>query len=185
LAPRGSDAVALLVPGIRAVLRAVRFPGAQDTLYARSESCASEQGTCVPAHRRISCTVREAFHQGSPWPTRVPRPAIVTFSKTTLVKRGAHPMRSMPSHRPSNEGTLAKSVVKNSVAPVIISTSISLPRKIGPVRYLPGGQSPCPRRPARKHQPRLRARCFSIASGPELNNAEEQSRMFSWPDGRL
>jgi polygalacturonase len=51
LAPQGSQAVALLVTGDRAVFRNMRFLGAQDTLYAGSKSCASEQGPCVPARQ--------------------------------------------------------------------------------------------------------------------------------------
>jgi polygalacturonase len=51
LTPQGSQAVALLVTGDRAVFRNMRFLGAQDTLYAGSKSCASEQGPCVPARQ--------------------------------------------------------------------------------------------------------------------------------------
>jgi polygalacturonase len=51
LAPQGSQAVALLVTGDRAVFRNMRFLGAQDTLYAGSKSCASEQGPCIPARQ--------------------------------------------------------------------------------------------------------------------------------------
>lgn len=47
LMPQGSQAVALLVRGDRAVLRNVRMLGAQDTLYLGSKSCASEQGPCL------------------------------------------------------------------------------------------------------------------------------------------
>jgi polygalacturonase len=51
LAPQGSQAVALLVTGDRAVFRNMRILGAQDTLYAGSKSCASEQGPCIPARQ--------------------------------------------------------------------------------------------------------------------------------------
>jgi len=54
LAPEGSQAVALLVRGDRAVFRRVRLLGAQDTLFAGSKSCASEQGPCVPARQYFS-----------------------------------------------------------------------------------------------------------------------------------
>ena len=54
LTPEGSQAVALLVKGDRAVFRNVRVLGAQDTLYAGSKSCASEQGPCVPARQYFS-----------------------------------------------------------------------------------------------------------------------------------
>ena len=54
LAPEGSQAVALLVKGDRAVFRSVRMLGAQDTLYAGSKACASEQGPCVPARQYFS-----------------------------------------------------------------------------------------------------------------------------------
>ena len=54
LQPQGSQAVALLVRGDRAVLRHVRLLGAQDTLYAGSKSCASEYGPCVPARQYFS-----------------------------------------------------------------------------------------------------------------------------------
>jgi pectin methylesterase-like acyl-CoA thioesterase len=52
--PQGAQAVALAVKGDRAVFRNVRFLGAQDTLYAGSKSCASEQGPCVPARQFFS-----------------------------------------------------------------------------------------------------------------------------------
>ncbi|MGH9761432.1 MAG: pectinesterase family protein, partial [Blastocatellia bacterium] len=54
LAPQGSQAVALLVTGDRAVFRNVRILGAQDTLYAGSKSCASEQGPCIPSRQYFS-----------------------------------------------------------------------------------------------------------------------------------
>jgi pectin methylesterase-like acyl-CoA thioesterase len=54
LAPQGHQALALLVTGDRAVFRNVRFLGAQDTLYAGSKSCSSEQGPCVPARQYFS-----------------------------------------------------------------------------------------------------------------------------------
>ena len=54
LAPEGSQAVALLVKGDRAVFRHVRMLGAQDTLYAGNKSCATEQGPCVLARQYFS-----------------------------------------------------------------------------------------------------------------------------------
>lgn len=54
LAPEGAQAVALLVKGDRGVFRNVRMIGAQDTLYAGSKSCASEDGPCVPARQYFS-----------------------------------------------------------------------------------------------------------------------------------
>jgi pectin methylesterase-like acyl-CoA thioesterase len=51
LAPQGSQAVAVLVTGDRAVFRNARFLSAQDTLYVGSKSCASEQGPCVPSRQ--------------------------------------------------------------------------------------------------------------------------------------
>lgn len=50
----GSQAVALLVRGDRAVFRHVRLIGFQDTLYAGSKSCVSEQGPCVPSRQYFS-----------------------------------------------------------------------------------------------------------------------------------
>jgi pectin methylesterase-like acyl-CoA thioesterase len=50
----GSQAVALLVKGDRAVFRHVRLIGFQDTLYAGSKSCASEQRPCVPSRQYFS-----------------------------------------------------------------------------------------------------------------------------------
>jgi pectin methylesterase-like acyl-CoA thioesterase len=54
LTPEGSQAVALLVRGDRAVLRHVRLLGAQDTLFTGSKSCDSEHGPCVPARQYFS-----------------------------------------------------------------------------------------------------------------------------------
>jgi polygalacturonase len=48
---QGSQALALSVTGDRAVFRKVRIQGAQDTLYAASRSCQSEEGPCVPARQ--------------------------------------------------------------------------------------------------------------------------------------
>lgn len=52
-APRaqGSQAVALSVTGDRGVFRNVRILGAQDTLYAASRSCQSDDGPCIPARQ--------------------------------------------------------------------------------------------------------------------------------------
>ena len=49
--PAGSQAVALLVTGDRAVFRNMRLLGNQDTLYAGSKSCASGGQPCVPARQ--------------------------------------------------------------------------------------------------------------------------------------
>lgn len=51
LQPQGSQAVALSVRGDRAVFRNVRFLGAQDTLFAASRSCETDNGPCVPARQ--------------------------------------------------------------------------------------------------------------------------------------
>jgi len=51
LKKEGSQAVALRVTGDRAVFRKVRFLGHQDTLYASSKGCESEQGPCHPARQ--------------------------------------------------------------------------------------------------------------------------------------
>lgn len=48
---QGSQALALSVTADRAVFRKVRFLGAQDTLYAASRSCQSDQGPCLPARQ--------------------------------------------------------------------------------------------------------------------------------------
>lgn len=48
---QGSQAVALSVTGDRAVFRHVRILGAQDTLYAASRSCQSDEGPCIPARQ--------------------------------------------------------------------------------------------------------------------------------------
>lgn len=52
--PQGSQAIALAVSGDRAVLRNVRVLGAQDTLFAASKGCLSEQGPCVAARQFFS-----------------------------------------------------------------------------------------------------------------------------------
>jgi pectin methylesterase-like acyl-CoA thioesterase len=49
-----SQAIALAVSGDRAVFRYVRVLGAQDTLFAGSKGCISEQGPCVPARQFFS-----------------------------------------------------------------------------------------------------------------------------------
>jgi len=51
LKTEGSQAVALRVTGDRAVFRKIRFLGHQDTLYASSKGCESEQGPCHPARQ--------------------------------------------------------------------------------------------------------------------------------------
>jgi len=53
--PQGSQALALLVTGDRAVFRNMRFLGNQDTLYAASKDCASPGGQpCTPARQYFS-----------------------------------------------------------------------------------------------------------------------------------
>jgi len=54
LQPEGSQAVALFVRADRAVFRDVRILGAQDTLYAASKGCSSDQGPCTPAREYFS-----------------------------------------------------------------------------------------------------------------------------------
>ena len=53
-AAQGAQAIALAVSGDRAVFRNVRVLGAQDTLFAGSKGCLSEQGPCVPARQLFS-----------------------------------------------------------------------------------------------------------------------------------
>jgi pectin methylesterase-like acyl-CoA thioesterase len=48
---QGAQALALSVTGDRAVFRKVRLLGAQDTLYAASRSCKSEDGPCIPTRQ--------------------------------------------------------------------------------------------------------------------------------------
>ena len=53
--PQGSQALALLVTGDRAVFRNVRFLGNQDTVYAANKSCAGPNGEpCLPARQYFS-----------------------------------------------------------------------------------------------------------------------------------
>jgi pectin methylesterase-like acyl-CoA thioesterase len=53
--PQGSQALALLVTGDRAVFRNMRFLGNQDTLYAASKDCAPPGGQpCTPARQYFS-----------------------------------------------------------------------------------------------------------------------------------
>src|SRR5262249_21684485 len=53
--PRGSQALALLITGDRAVFRNVRLLGNQDTVYAGSKSCRGAQGDqCIPARQYFS-----------------------------------------------------------------------------------------------------------------------------------
>ncbi|HYW48920.1 MAG TPA: pectinesterase family protein [Bryobacteraceae bacterium] len=49
--PQGSQALALLVTGDRAVFHNMRFLGNQDTLYAGSKSCRGPEGPCTPARQ--------------------------------------------------------------------------------------------------------------------------------------
>ena len=46
-----AQAVALSIRADRAIFRNVRFLGAQDTLFAASRSCESDQGPCIPARQ--------------------------------------------------------------------------------------------------------------------------------------
>jgi polygalacturonase len=48
---QGAQALALSVTADRAVFRHVRILGAQDTLYAASRSCKSEDGPCIPTRQ--------------------------------------------------------------------------------------------------------------------------------------
>ncbi len=53
--PQGSQALALLVTGDRAVFRHMRFLGNQDTLYAANKSCNGPNGEpCTPARQYFS-----------------------------------------------------------------------------------------------------------------------------------
>ena len=52
--PAGSQALALLVNGDRAVFRNVRILGNQDTLYAGSENCTPDGQPCIPARQYFS-----------------------------------------------------------------------------------------------------------------------------------
>jgi len=61
LQPQGSQAVALSVRGDRAVFRKVRFLGAQDTLFAASRSCETDQGPCLPARQYF----RDCYVEGN------------------------------------------------------------------------------------------------------------------------
>jgi len=54
LTSQGSQAVALAITGDRAILHNVRMLGAQDTLYAGSKGCASEQGSCTSTRQFFS-----------------------------------------------------------------------------------------------------------------------------------
>ncbi len=54
LKKEGSQAVALKITGDRAVFRKVRFLGYQDTLYANSKRCETDQGPCEPARQYFS-----------------------------------------------------------------------------------------------------------------------------------
>jgi pectin methylesterase-like acyl-CoA thioesterase len=52
--PAGSQAVALLVKGDRAIFHNVRLLGNQDTLYAGSRNCTPDGTNCVPARQYFS-----------------------------------------------------------------------------------------------------------------------------------
>ena len=52
--PAGSQALALLVTGDRAVFHNVRFLGNQDTLYAGSRNCSPDGQNCIPARQYFS-----------------------------------------------------------------------------------------------------------------------------------
>lgn len=52
--PAGSQALALLVTGDRAVFRNVRLLGNQDTLYAGSKNCTPDGEPCIPARQYFS-----------------------------------------------------------------------------------------------------------------------------------
>jgi pectin methylesterase-like acyl-CoA thioesterase len=52
--PAGSQALALLVTGDRAVFHNVRLLGNQDTVYAGSRNCAPDGENCVPARQYFS-----------------------------------------------------------------------------------------------------------------------------------
>ena len=54
LTQEGSQAVAIKIMSDRAVFRRVRFLGSQDTLYANSKSCETDQGPCQPARQYFS-----------------------------------------------------------------------------------------------------------------------------------
>ena len=56
--PAGSQALALLVTGDRAVFHNVRLLGNQDTVYAGSRNCAPDGDNCIPARQYFSdCTI--------------------------------------------------------------------------------------------------------------------------------
>ncbi len=52
--PAGSQALALMVTGDRAVFRNVRLLGNQDTVYAGSRNCAPDGQNCIPARQYFS-----------------------------------------------------------------------------------------------------------------------------------
>ena len=56
--PKGSQALALLVSGDRAVFRNVRILGNQDTLYAGSSDCTP------PGHDAMECTLTRQYFEG-------------------------------------------------------------------------------------------------------------------------
>ena len=53
-AVQGSQALALLVTGDKAIFHNVRFLGNQDTLYAGSRNCAPDGDNCIPARQYFS-----------------------------------------------------------------------------------------------------------------------------------
>lgn len=56
--PVGSQALALLVTGDRAIFHNVRLLGNQDTVYAGSRNCAPDGQNCIPARQYFSdCTI--------------------------------------------------------------------------------------------------------------------------------
>jgi polygalacturonase len=52
--PAGSQALALLVTGDRAIFHNVRLLGNQDTVYAGSRNCAPDRENCIPARQYFS-----------------------------------------------------------------------------------------------------------------------------------
>ncbi len=61
LTQEGSQAVAVKITGDRGVFRRVRFLGYQDTLYANSKRCESDNGPCEPARQYF----RDCYIEGN------------------------------------------------------------------------------------------------------------------------